>query len=98
MKNKSDNELMRLYQQGDNDAFCELHARYQGMLYGLAYTWLKELAPELISDAHDIVQNVFAWVHINRHQLSTRLGQTVALQHNDPIDPKSRQARTDQAT
>jgi RNA polymerase sigma factor (sigma-70 family) len=68
MRNKTDNDLMRLYQQGDNDAFCELHARYQGMLYGLAYTWLKELAPELISDAHDIVQNVFAWVHVNRHR------------------------------
>ncbi len=63
MKGNTDEQLMEMYQRGDEAAFNELYARYQGPLYGLIYNSLKGMAPSLLSDAHDILQNVFAWVH-----------------------------------
>ena len=63
MKAKTDEELMEMYQQGDQAAFIELYSRYDRPLYGLIYHSLKGMAPSLLADARDILQDVFAWIH-----------------------------------
>ena len=63
MKAKTDEELMELYQHGDQAAFIELYSRYDGPLYGFIYNSLKVMAPALLADAGDIQQNMYAWIH-----------------------------------
>jgi RNA polymerase sigma factor (sigma-70 family) len=63
MKAKTDEELMELYQHGDQAAFIELYSRYDGPLYGFIYNSLKVMAPALLADADDIQQNIYAWIH-----------------------------------
>src|SRR5689334_22818900 len=47
-------ELIRRCQQGEHDAFDLLFSRYQGQVYRLALTMLRN-----IEDAEDVVQDVF---------------------------------------
>ena len=54
MKAKTDEELMELYQHGDQAAFIELYSRYDRPLYGFIYHSLKAMAPALLADAADI--------------------------------------------
>jgi RNA polymerase sigma factor (sigma-70 family) len=68
MKNRTDEQLMDLYQHGSEAAAAELFARYSGPLEGRIVNLLKTIAPALISDAQDIVQNVFTFVHTYRHR------------------------------
>lgn len=68
MKSMTDEELMDLYQNGDESAFTELYARHCGPLQGFIINSLKSLAPSLLNDSPDILQNVFAWVHTYRQR------------------------------
>ena len=68
MKSMTDEELMDLYQSGDESAFTELYARHCGPLQGFIINSLKCLAPSLLNDAPDVLQTVFAKVHTYRHR------------------------------
>lgn len=66
MKNLSDRQLMAMYQNGNDAALAEIHARYSKMLLHYITNTLQRRAPSLISDAYDILQNVFGRIHICR--------------------------------
>lgn len=59
---KTDEELMILYQRGEKEAFNELFSRYEGKLFGYLR---KRLSYE---EASDVFQNVFRKVHEYRHR------------------------------
>jgi len=60
----SDAELVSRTRAGDNDAYRELVARYQGHVYGLAYSVLDNWA-----DAQDMAQEAFIRAYCNLDQL-----------------------------
>jgi len=64
----TDEELMDLYQSGDESAFTELYARHCGPLQGFIINPLKCRAPSLLNDAPDVLQTVFTKVHTYRHR------------------------------
>jgi len=68
MKSMTDEELMDLYQSGDEPAFAELYARHCGPLRGFIINLLKTLAPMLLDESADILQDVFTFVHAYRHR------------------------------
>ncbi len=68
MKSMTDEELMDLYQSGDEPAFAELYARHSGPLRGFIINLLKHLAPSLLDDSADILQDAFTFVHTYRHR------------------------------
>ena len=70
MKSMTDEELMDLYQSGDELAFAELYSRHRGLLRGFIINLLKTLAPALRDDADDILQDVFTFVHAYRHRFA----------------------------
>jgi RNA polymerase sigma-70 factor (ECF subfamily) len=58
----SDEELMVLYQQGEEKAFQTLYERYSGKLYG----YIKKKVFNL-EEAQDILQQSFLRLHKSRH-------------------------------
>jgi RNA polymerase sigma-70 factor (ECF subfamily) len=71
MRSKSDEELMALYQQDNEAAFQELHVRYERLLEAYIANILRGLVPAMLGETRDILQNVFTWVHTNRHRFQT---------------------------
>jgi RNA polymerase sigma-70 factor (ECF subfamily) len=61
---RSDAELVELTRRGDRDAFGALVARYQGHVYGLAYSLADNWA-----EAQDIAQETFIRAYTNLDQL-----------------------------
>lgn len=64
MSEPSDAELVTRTRAGDKDAYRELVARYQGHVYGLAYSVLDNWA-----DAQDMAQEAFIRAYCNLDQL-----------------------------
>lgn len=62
----SDNDLLELFQEDETGVFREIYKRYWKKLYSSAYKRLKQT--EL---AEEVVQDFFASLWINRHNLST---------------------------
>ena len=62
MKEQSDEELMQLYQNGDEKAFTKLYARHSAKVY--AYL-IKRLRNKEF--ANDIYQEVFIKIHKSKH-------------------------------
>ena len=62
--NISDSELVRMTQSGDREAYGELIVRYQGHVYGLAYSFINNWI-----DAQDIAQETFIRAYCNLDQL-----------------------------
>jgi RNA polymerase sigma-70 factor (ECF subfamily) len=60
----SDAELVRLTRSGERDAYSELVARYQGHVYGLAYSLVDNW-----TEAQDIAQEAFIRAYVNLDQL-----------------------------
>ena len=60
----SDAELVRRTRSGDKEAYGELVTRYQGHVYGLAYSIVNHWA-----DAQDIAQEAFIRAYCNLNQL-----------------------------
>ena len=60
----SDAELVTRTRAGDSDAYRELVARYQGHVYGLAYSIVDNWA-----DAQDMAQEAFIRAYCNLDQL-----------------------------
>lgn len=60
----TDGELVRLTRRGDRDAYGVLVARYQGHVYGLAYSLVDNWA-----EAQDIAQETFVRAYANLDQL-----------------------------
>ena len=63
--NHNEQDLIRLFGQGDDAAFKEIYLRYDKPLYLYAYHKLGNK-----EEARDVVQDVFAWVLNNRANLS----------------------------
>ena len=59
-----DGELVRMTLAGDHDAYRELVGRYQGHVYGLAYSLVGDWA-----EAQDIAQETFIRTYSNLDQL-----------------------------
>jgi RNA polymerase sigma-70 factor (ECF subfamily) len=64
MASASDAQLVRQTRSGDKAAYAELVARYQGHVYGLAYSLVDGWA-----DAQDIAQETFVRAYCNLDQL-----------------------------
>ena len=64
MSQPDDRELVDLVRNGDTRAYCELVARYQGHVYGLAFTLVKNWV-----EAQDIAQETFIRAYMNLDQL-----------------------------
>lgn len=62
----SDEELMALYQQGDEIAFTHLYSRYEGRVYG----YLRKRLPDPQA-AYDIFQASFLKLHRSKHQFNS---------------------------
>ena len=62
--NASDAALVKRTRGGDRDAYGEMVTRYQGHVYGLAYTLVNNR-----SDAQDIAQEAFVRAYLNLDQL-----------------------------
>jgi len=60
----TDGELVGQTRVGDREAYGELVARYQGHVYGLAYSVVDNWA-----EAQDIAQETFIRAYMNLHQL-----------------------------
>ncbi len=60
----NDAQLVRATRAGQSDAYQELVARYQGHVYGLAYSMVGDW-----SEAQDIAQETFIRVYANLDQL-----------------------------
>jgi RNA polymerase sigma-70 factor (ECF subfamily) len=60
----TDESLVRLTREGDADAYGTLVARYQGHVYGLAYSLVENWA-----EAQDIAQETFIRAYLNLDQL-----------------------------
>jgi len=63
--NHNEQDLIRLFGQGDDAAFKEIYLRYDKPLYLYAYHKLGNK-----EEARDVVQDVFAWLLNNRANLS----------------------------
>jgi RNA polymerase sigma factor (sigma-70 family) len=63
MGNHNDDDLMALYQRGDTAAFNSIYSHYSEALLKYISHNLHYLAPALLSDAEDILQNVFCFLH-----------------------------------
>jgi RNA polymerase sigma-70 factor, ECF subfamily len=68
MRSMTDEQLMHLYQGGDEDAFRELYGRYHHQLEAFVVNTLNALCPAFLSDVADILQTIFTWVHSYRGQ------------------------------
>ncbi len=64
MAEPTDGELVGRTRGGDREAYGELVARYQGHVYGLAYSLVDNWA-----EAQDIAQEAFIRAYVNLHQL-----------------------------
>lgn len=64
---RSDEELMRVYQSGDREAFGELYQRYARPIYN----FLRRAAPRPDA-ADDLCQKTFLKLHIGRHRYQPR--------------------------
>jgi RNA polymerase sigma-70 factor (family 1) len=62
--NDNEQELIRLFSAGDDDAFKEIYLRYDKPLYLYAYHKLGNK-----EESRDVVQDVFAWMLNNRRRL-----------------------------
>ncbi|GAG17750.1 unnamed protein product, partial [marine sediment metagenome] len=62
--NLTDAEVVALTRGGDNNAYKELVARYQGHVYGLVYSLVGNW-----TDAQDIAQETFIRAYVNLDQL-----------------------------
>ena len=63
---RSDEQLMDLYQHGNDAAFTEIHRRYEAPLGSYIRNLMRALAPSLMDDSRDILQDVLAWIHAYR--------------------------------
>lgn len=61
---RSDGDLVRETRAGSHEAYRALVSRYQGHVYGLAYSLAGDWA-----EAQDIAQETFVRVHLNLDQL-----------------------------
>lgn len=59
---KTDEELMHLYQVGNEGAFKELYARHSSMVLGFIKSKIRSA-----EKAHDIFQEVFVKIHKSKH-------------------------------
>lgn len=59
---KTDEELMQLYQVGNEEAFRQLYARHSPMVLGFIKSKIRNT-----EKAHDIFQEVFVKVHKSKH-------------------------------
>ncbi len=64
MESKTDSELVAATRGGDSDAYKELVGRYQGHVYGLAYSLVGDWA-----EAQDVAQETFIRAYVNLDQL-----------------------------
>jgi RNA polymerase sigma-70 factor (ECF subfamily) len=64
MANQTDAELVQVTREGGAEAYGELVARYQGHVYGLAYSFVGQW-----EDAQDIAQEAFIRAYCNLDQL-----------------------------
>lgn len=64
MGQQTDAELVVLTRGGDRDSYSTLVARYQGHVYGLAYSLVDDWA-----EAQDIAQEAFIRAYVNLDQL-----------------------------
>lgn len=62
LKDKTDEELIALFQGGDERAFIELVDRYKDRLINFVYRFLNDM-----TDAEDLVQETFLKVYKNKH-------------------------------
>ena len=61
MKNKTDNELIRIYREGNVIGFNELLERYQAKVYGYIFSVVKdkEKADEVFQDTfHKVIDDI----------------------------------------
>jgi RNA polymerase sigma-70 factor (family 1) len=65
VKKNSDEELIKLFKQGDQDAYAEMYSRYSGVLYLHAYNKLRNR-----EEVKDIIQELFTTLWVNRENLS----------------------------
>jgi RNA polymerase sigma factor (sigma-70 family) len=68
MDDRTDANLMGLYQQGDKAAFDEIYARYSDRLLGFIKMTLRSRAPYLLDSAVDIRQDIFLRLHREREK------------------------------
>jgi RNA polymerase sigma-70 factor (family 1) len=61
----SDEELIKLFKQGDHHAYTEIYSRYSGVLYLHAYNKLRNR-----EEVKDIIQELFTTLWVNRESLS----------------------------
>ncbi len=66
MRSQSSEDLMRLYQTGDERAFDELHRRHRYQVVGLCKRLVAPHHHELLPLVPDIVQEVFTYLHAHR--------------------------------
>lgn len=62
LENKSDEELMVLYQNGTESAFQELYGRHSAKILGFINSRVRDS-----QKAHDIFQEVFVKIHKSKH-------------------------------
>jgi RNA polymerase sigma-70 factor (family 1) len=62
----SDEELIKLFKQGDHNAYVEIYSRYSGLLYLHAYNKLRNR-----EEVKDIIQELFTALWVNRESLSS---------------------------
>jgi RNA polymerase sigma factor (sigma-70 family) len=66
LETRTDEELMALYQHGNDAALAILHDRRQHILFAYIRNILRAHAPSLLDAADDIRQEVFARIHDHR--------------------------------
>lgn len=59
----TDSELLALHQSGNPDAFNTLYQRHKPLVESVVRRALAATAPGLLSEAPDVCQNVWAWLH-----------------------------------
>ena len=63
MNTCTDEDLVHLYQGGNVAAFNEIYQRHHSLLRSYVERCLTGLAPELLADVADILQNTFRFIH-----------------------------------
>ncbi len=76
MESRTDEQLMELHQAGNDEAFEVLYRRRSETISHLIHNILYSRAPSLVSDAPDILQDVFTWIFSYRHKF---IGGTMVM-------------------
>ena len=56
----TDEQLMARYQDGDEEAFCQIYKRHKALVRHIIFNTLVHSAPSLLNRVHDLFQETFA--------------------------------------